>query len=121
MPMMESVGRLRACVAVIRDDAILMVEQLNEAGLVVWTLPGGGVEPGETAALAAVRELAEETGLEGTVVRQLVVEPDAIFLVQVDDAAEAIVGVETELFSVAWRPLSEVKNDVQVRLVLAAL
>ena len=29
-----------------------------------WSLVGGGVEPGETAASAAHRELAEETGIE---------------------------------------------------------
>lgn len=32
-----------------------------------WTLPGGGIGFGEDSAVAAIRELAEETGLEGQV------------------------------------------------------
>jgi len=40
--------------------ALLMVERDDGHG---WALPGGTVGPDETAAAAAVRELAEETGL----------------------------------------------------------
>jgi len=32
-----------------------------------WTLPGGGVEHGESPEHAVLRELAEETGLRGTI------------------------------------------------------
>lgn len=45
---------------------LLMVERGDGYG---WAVPGGSVEPGETGAQAAVRELAEETGLH--------VDPDA--------------------------------------------
>lgn len=42
---------------------ILMIERDDGHG---WALPGGHVEPGETPVHAAVRELAEETGLRLT-------------------------------------------------------
>ena len=40
---------------------IVMVERADGHG---WALPGGCVEPGEAALAAAIRELAEETGLD---------------------------------------------------------
>lgn len=39
---------------------LLMIEREDGHG---WALPGGHVEPGETGLQAAIRELAEETGL----------------------------------------------------------
>lgn len=51
------------------DDRVLLIED-SDLGLdpVVhwWSTPGGGVDPGETDARAAVRELFEETGLRVT-------------------------------------------------------
>ncbi|ACY20634.1 NUDIX hydrolase [Gordonia bronchialis DSM 43247] len=58
--------RVVAVGAVIVDDAgrILLVLRKNEPQAGYWSLPGGKVEPGETAVDAVVREVAEETGLQ---------------------------------------------------------
>lgn len=37
----------------------------------VWVLPGGGIDPDEDPAVAAVREVREESGLEVRIVRQV--------------------------------------------------
>jgi 8-oxo-dGTP diphosphatase len=42
-----------------RDDKVLLVKRPEG----VWALPGGKVEPGETTAEAAEREIFEETGI----------------------------------------------------------
>src|SRR5690606_30606846 len=42
---------------------VVMVERSDGHG---WAIPGGYVDPGESALEAAVRELAEETGLDAT-------------------------------------------------------
>lgn len=51
--------KIRATVICEQDRHILLVRKPKGR----WALPGGKVEPGETAARAAIRELSEETAL----------------------------------------------------------
>ena len=46
------------------EDRVLLTRFAYRDGVEVWTTVGGGVEPGETHAEAARRELLEEAGLE---------------------------------------------------------
>ncbi len=55
----------RAVGAVVFDDEgrVLLVRRGKPPYLGSWTLPGGRIEPGETAPAAVEREVLEETGL----------------------------------------------------------
>ena len=49
----------------IDDDRILLIRRGHGPAAGRWSVPSGRIERGETAAEAVVRELLEETGLEG--------------------------------------------------------
>jgi len=50
--------------AIIRDGKVLVVRRARNPALGIYTLPGGGVETGETLMQAVTREVREETALE---------------------------------------------------------
>jgi ADP-ribose pyrophosphatase YjhB (NUDIX family) len=52
-----------ASVALIDRDRVLLIQRARKPWLGMWSLPGGRLEPGETAEQAAEREILEEVGL----------------------------------------------------------
>lgn len=122
----------RVCAAIVKGDSILMVLHQHD-GRSYWTLPGGGVEAGETPQQAVVREVHEETGLTAQISRCLFDEPFGsdtcrCFLMEVDEAQEAELGYDPEqshlevttrmLQGLAWHTLESMKDDCQVSQVL---
>ncbi len=57
---MEGLG-FGVSVAIIEAGRVLLIQR---ADFEVWALPGGIVDPGESAAQAAIREAKEETGID---------------------------------------------------------
>jgi ADP-ribose pyrophosphatase YjhB (NUDIX family) len=60
--------RAGASAAVFRNDRVLLVERAKGALAGQWSLPGGHIEAGETAAAAAIREVLEEAGVSARTV-----------------------------------------------------
>ncbi len=63
MPDTHAYPRAGASIVVFREDGVLLVQRGKRPYEGFWSLPGGEIQWGETAADAARRELQEETGL----------------------------------------------------------
>lgn len=105
--------------AVIVDGGrLLLIRRSVAEGDLVWALPGGTVEPGESAGQAAVRETFEETGLTVKAVKMLGerVHPDTGRLIVyvacavVDGTARA--ASPREVAAVAWAARDEIPRYV---------
>lgn len=75
--------RVRAAAVVIEGDEVLVIDRVR-GDEKYCVLPGGGVECDESPEQACLRELREETGLEGEIMRRLPrmtgrSEPDAVY------------------------------------------
>ncbi len=58
---------LAVSVAVFRDGKVLLARRVKAPGDGLFSLPGGGVELGESLEAAALRELQEETGVSARI------------------------------------------------------
>lgn len=57
------------CVVFDREGRLLLIRRKNPPFKGKYALPGGFVDVGETVEQAALRELKEETGIEGKIIR----------------------------------------------------
>ncbi len=100
-----------------------LIGRVDRRGRLLWSLPKGHIEDGETAEQTAVREVAEETGITGRVVGELgtidfwfVAEGRRIhktvhhylLLAEKGDLSDA----DVEVAAVAWVPLEELGNQL---------
>jgi 8-oxo-dGTP diphosphatase len=111
---------LAVCAAIIRGDRVLIVRRARPPAGGLYTLPGGGVEVGESLVEAVAREVMEETRLtvepialagyreavvrdgDGRVERHFVILPFAARWI----AGEPV--LNEELSEAAWRLPSEI-------------
>ena len=96
-----------------------VIGRRDRRGRLLWSLPKGHIEPGESAEQAAVREVAEETGITGRIVGPLgtidfwfMAEGRRVhktvhhFLMRAE--AGQLSDADIEVAAVAWVPLEEI-------------
>jgi 8-oxo-dGTP pyrophosphatase MutT (NUDIX family) len=122
-PRLRRVDEISAGGLVVDDSADqplgAVIGRRDRKGRLLWSLPKGHIEPGESAEQAAVREVAEETGITGRILGRLgtidfwfVAEGRRVhktvhhFLMRAESGE--LSDADIEVTAVAWVPLGEI-------------
>jgi ADP-ribose pyrophosphatase len=121
----------RVGVVAVRDGKVLLARQYRFlVDALSWEIPGGKVEPGESAESAGARECLEETGVRCRDLRPLVVyypgldnvdnRTTLLYTDRVEPAASFVADAQ-EVEEIAWVPLEECLEMVFDQRILDAL
>ena len=102
-------------------DHAAIIGRLDRRGRLLWSLPKGHIEAGETSEQTAIREVSEETGIDRKVLRTLgtidywfVAEDRRVHKTVHHFLLEAVGGElsdeDVEVTEVAWVPLGELDD-----------
>ncbi len=101
----------------IHDNKILLVKEAKGSFENCWGLPKGGVDSGESPETAVIRELVEETGLNGTIiglsaVRSTISKSQPAVFLCYDVSVDSIETTNTsdEICEIKWAELKELKD-----------
>jgi len=125
-------NRPRAFAAIIKNNHILMTKHIYP-DKTFWTLPGGGLEEGESFEEAVIREVKEEVNLDVEVVdflftRQYSGGEERCYLVRFLEDQTPLLGYDPEfnlneqtLTELKWFSIEEMKEDLHVSRVIEAM
>lgn len=106
-------------VAVIKDNRILLVKETAGRNKDCWGMPKGKVDPAENIEQAALRELKEETGLNGNLLKLTGLRSDIrheqvalffVFTAEVTGEEQPRIQDQEEISEIGWFTLEESKQ-----------
>ncbi len=122
------ISRYRSAALTIRNSFMLLVEHEDPSTKArFWSVPGGGIEKGESQEQAAVRETMEETGYHVTLIQESKIQTRYLFnwnndiynchttwfLAKTKDTVGQSVNDESYLLRHSWLPINQRKDLFQ--------